>query len=105
MTDITMSPQEQQRHELLIRVDEQLKAVARDVQEVKNGYGVKLGLLEADIDNLKMWRWYTGGGLVVLAAVFVWLFPSFPEGTSEEELKRAVTEGVAQALVNYETYE
>lgn len=95
-----MSQPEQMRHELLIRVDEQLKAVARDVQEVKNGYGTKLALIEADIDSLKMWRWYTAGGLAVLAAVFFWLFPKF--ASIEDSITKAVAEGVSQSLSEFE---
>lgn len=96
---LQMTEPEQMRHELLIRVDEQLKAVARDVQEVKNGYGTKLALIEADIDSLKMWRWYTAGGLAVLAAVFFWLFPKF--ASIEESIQRAVNIGVSQSLSEY----
>lgn len=95
-----MTQPEQMRHELLIRVDEQLKSVARNVEELKNGYGTRMTVLETDVDNLKMWRWYTAGGLVVLAAVFFWLFPKFT--SIEDTVENAVAEGVSKSLSAYE---
>lgn len=118
--EIEMTQPEHMRHELLIRVDEQLKAVARDVQEVKNGYGAHLALLDAnkmdktefieilkeidtlkkDSEGLKMWRWYTAGGLAVLTAVFFWIFPKF--SSIEDTVAKAVAEGVSQSLKEFE---
>lgn len=119
-----MTQPEQMRHELLIRVDEQLKAVARDVQEVKNGYGAHLALLDAnkmdkadfaniskdieslkkDMDSQKSWRWYTAGGVVVLTVILLpilaWALSKITDIDSVVE--QAVTKGVSASLSAYE---
>lgn len=129
--DLHMSQTEQMRHELLIRLDEQTKAIARDVQDIKNGYGERLAVLERnkmdkteyvrlsadesiergeikkDVESLKQYRWYMGGAIVVIAVLILPILAwALSQITSiDEKVERSVSAGVSEALSQYETPE
>lgn len=115
--ELHMSQIEQTRHDLLIRLDEQTKAIARDVQEIKNGYGAKIALLDEnkmnksefttlalDLKSLQQWRWYTAGGLAVVIAVLLPILAwSLSQITSlDQKVEKSVSAGVAKAISQYE---
>jgi len=110
-------------HELLIRIDEQVKIIVRDVKEMKSDLMSRVAVLETsklskeeanrllsesvsdrkelrnDVESLKMWRSLMMGGLAVISMLVIPLVIYVFNLTNKLDV--SVKQGVVSALSEY----
>lgn len=100
MEDLTHS---QLNHDLLIRLDEQVKALAITLELMRQTSIADLKDLRVDVEQLKMWRWILSGAIAIIMALViplvVYIF------NSSNHIQNSVAMGIQEALSNFKSIE
>lgn len=119
----TNQPQRED-HDLLVRVDEKLNGLGAHVREMSANLGGRVAALETgkmdksevdkllqssltdrkdlrtDVDELKMWRWFMLGGLIVISTLVIPMAVYIFKTSNNLEAK--VQTGLLNALSQYD---